>query len=120
MNTTVWFIQGLLTLAFFMAGAMKLIMPKERLGKILPWAKEYSSGMVRFIGLSELLGAVGLTLPLYIGIVPVLTPWAATGLCLVMLLAIMHHLRRSEFKEILINAALFVLSAVVAYYRCRY
>lgn len=120
MNTTVWFIQGVLTMAFFMAGVMKIILPKEKLGKILPWAKEYSAGMVKFIGLSELLGAVGLTVPLLTGIAIYLSPLAACGLCLIMLLAMAHHLRRSENKEVLINAILFILSVVVAFYRFRY
>ncbi len=120
MNTTVWFIQAVLTLAFSIAGFLKIVMPKEKLGKTLPWAKDYSAGRVKFIGLSELLGAVGLVVPLLTGIVPVLTPWAASALCLVMLLAMMHHLRRSEFKEILINAVLFVLLVVVAVYRFKY
>ena len=120
MNIAVWIIQGILALTFFIAGIMKAVMPREKLGKMLPWAKEYSTGMVKFIGLSELLGAVGLIVPMLTGIVAVLTPLAASALCLVMLLAIMHHLRRSEFKEIMINAVLFILLAVVAYYRFRY
>jgi hypothetical protein len=65
----------------------------------------------------ELLGAIGLVLPAALGIVPILTPMAATGLALVMALAMNTHRRRREPGAIAFTAVLLVLLAVVAWGR---
>ena len=83
MNTTIWIIQGILALMFFMAGFMKSTQPKEKLVTSLPWASDFNILTIRFIGISELLGAIGIVVPEYTGILPILTPIAALGLILV-------------------------------------
>jgi hypothetical protein len=65
----------------------------------------------------ELLAAIGLVLPAATGILPWLTPLAAAGLALVMLLAAITHLRRKEPRAVVVNAVLFALSAFVAWQR---
>jgi uncharacterized membrane protein YphA (DoxX/SURF4 family) len=117
MNTIVWIIQGILALIFAMAGIMKTTQPKDKLVKSLPWVNDYSLPTVRFIGVSELLGAIGIIVPQVTGIFPILSPVAAIGLAVIMILAASHHIRKSEYKEVLINTTLFVLSAIVAYFR---
>jgi uncharacterized membrane protein YphA (DoxX/SURF4 family) len=117
MNITVWIIQGVLALMFLMAGIMKSTQPKEKLVKSLPWVDDFSLQMVRFIGISELLGAIGIIVPQLTGIFPILSPIAAVGLVLIMVLAAFHHIHKSEFKEVAFNAFLLILSAIVAYYR---
>jgi uncharacterized membrane protein YphA (DoxX/SURF4 family) len=117
MNIIIWIIQAILALVFAMAGIMKSTQPVDKLIKSLPWVSDYSITTVRFIGISELLGAIGIVVPLAAGILPVLSPLAATGLAVVMILAVFHHLPKKEYKEVLINTVLFVLSAVVAFYR---
>ena len=72
---------------------------------------------MRFIGIAELLGAVGLILPALTHIVPSLTAIAAVGLVLVMVCAIIFHISRKEYPNIGINAILLVLAAFVAYGR---
>src|SRR5262245_9248240 len=71
-----WTIQGLLALLFLFAGVMKLVMPIEMLTKdtTLPGL------FLRFIGVAEVLGALGLILPGLLRIRPGLTPFAAAGL----------------------------------------
>ena len=118
MNTALWIIQGLLAVMIAFAGTSKLTLPEEKLVKQFPWAKDFSLNMVRFIGLSELLGAIGLIIPWLTGIVAVLTPVAAVGICLIMVLATsMVHFKKGEFKEIGLNAFLFLLAAFIAYGR---
>src|SRR5947209_6848530 len=81
-NTLLWIVQGLLAAVFVIAGGMKLVMPIEAMqgGPItLP------GGFLRFIGVAEVLGAVGLVVPWLTGIRPVLTRLAAAGLVLIMI-----------------------------------
>jgi hypothetical protein len=74
-------------------------------------------GLVTFIGIAELAGAVGLILPRLTGILPVLTAWAALGLATIMFLATGFHLMRGEYSHGLIAVILFVLAAFVTYGR---
>jgi hypothetical protein len=76
-------------------------------------------GLSAFIGVSELLGAVGLILPGLIKWHPRLTPLAAFGLAIAMSLAAVYHLQRGEMANIGINAMLFVLTALVMWGRGR-
>ena len=76
---------------FLMAGIIKSTQPREKLVKSMPWVNDYSTQMVRFIGLAGLLGAIGLILPMLTGILPILTIMAALGLAVAMLLASFYH-----------------------------
>jgi hypothetical protein len=73
--------------------------------------------VVKLIGTLELLAAIGLILPAALDIAPVLTPIAATGLCVLMLLAVLTHVRRKERSGIVVTAVLFVIAAVIAWAR---
>ncbi len=98
MNTTLWALQGLLALAFLGAGILKLARTREALTAQpkMAWAADFSAGQIKLIGLAEALGAVGLILPVLLGILPVLTPIAAAGLALLMAGAAVTHVRRRE------------------------
>jgi uncharacterized membrane protein YphA (DoxX/SURF4 family) len=117
MNIAVWIIQGLLAIAFAMAGFMKTTTPKEKLVEKMPWANDFSANTIKFIGISELLAAVGLILPLGLNILPILTAIAAAALAIVMLLAIATHLKRKEYKEVGMNAVFLALALVVSIVR---
>jgi uncharacterized membrane protein len=117
MNVFLWILQGVLAAMFLMAGAQKSTQPKEKLAPKMPWVEDFPAGTVRFIGIVELLGAIGLVLPAALGIVPILTPMAATGLALVMALAMNTHRRHREPGAIAFTAVLLVLLAVVAWGR---
>jgi len=71
-------------------------------------------GAVKAIGLAEILAAFGLILPATFGIAPVLVPLAAVGLVLLMVGAVITHLRRQEATAIAVNLALLALAALVA------
>jgi putative oxidoreductase len=113
MNTILWITQGLLAAMYLMAGIMKTFQTaqaKERMS----WAKERSDEFVRFVGVSELLGALGLILPLVTGILPWVTIFAAIGLILIQLLAIFkEHLPKKEYNVIPVNIVLVVLAVFV-------
>jgi hypothetical protein len=76
--------------------------------------EDVSLPTLRLIGVVEVLGAVGLILPAATGIAPNLTPIAATGLALVMVLAVFRHLGREEYGAIAFTAVLLILSIIVA------
>lgn len=78
---------------------------------------DFSANTVRFIGAMELLGGIGLILPAATGIAPILTPIAATGLAIIMVLAAATHVRRKEPSGVAFTAVLFVLAVLVAWGR---
>src|SRR3954451_24759528 len=117
MNVFLWIFQAILAAAFALAGVQKSTQPKEKLVSRLPWVEDFSQGTVRFIGSMELLGPLGLILPAATGIAPILTPIAATGLAVMMVLAAATHIRRKESSAVVFNLVLFVLAAVVAWGR---
>ena len=75
--------------------------------------------MVRFIGISEFLGAIGLILPAATKIKPSLTPLAALGLLTIMILAMAFHLSRGEVQATPVNIVLGGLAAFVAWGRTK-
>ncbi|HVC33795.1 MAG TPA: DoxX family protein [Chloroflexota bacterium] len=117
MNVALWIVQGLLALAYLFAGAMKATQPLESLGKSMNWVHAVPLGFVRFIGVAELLGALGLVLPLATGILPWLTVAAAVGLIVVQVGAAIFHVSRQETSKVPINLVLLILAVFVAYGR---
>lgn len=90
-----WVLSGLLALMNVMAGVIKLIQPhggKEPMLTLL----DYSKTGVRLIGVAELLGAIGLILPVLLGVAEFLTPLAALGIAIIQLLAIPAHRKHNE------------------------
>jgi uncharacterized membrane protein YphA (DoxX/SURF4 family) len=116
-NVFLWVLQALLALAFLGAGTMKLLQPKKKLRERMAYVDDFSAPTVKFIGAVEVLGALGLILPAATGIAPILTPLAATGLAITMILAVVVHLRRGEAKQTPVNAVLLVIAAVIAWGR---
>ena len=113
MNIALWIVQGLLAAMYLMAGSMKTF-NTAKAKEQLPWAKNRSDGFIRFVGISELLGALGLILPLVTGILPWLTVLAAVGLTLIQLLAIFtEHLPKKEYNVIPVNIVLLALAVFV-------
>lgn len=119
MNIALWVAQVLLAGMYGMAGGMKTFQPDGvRKNPQMTWAHDKQDGYIRFVGTSELLGALGLILPMLTGILPWLTPLAAAGLSLIQVLAIfMVHLPKKEYQVIPVNIVLLALSVFVAYGR---
>lgn len=117
MNATIWIIQGLIATFFLVPGFRKAFFSKEKLVAIHLLEPGASVMPLRFIGSVELLGVVGIIVPLLSGIMPILTPIAATGLGLTMAGAFIFHLKRKEYKTLPLLAFVFLLCVIVAWYR---
>jgi len=112
-----WIAQALLALLFAGAGLTKVITPIGDLAQSLPYTAELPEWLVRFIGISEVAGALGLILPALARTQPGLTPLAGLGLCTVMVLATFFHLFRAEFSAMPITLVLGAVAAFVAWGR---
>lgn len=117
MNIALWIVQALLAIAFAMAGLLKITQPKEKLAVQMGWVDNFTPTTIKVIGALELLGALGLILPLLTGVLPWLTPLAALGLALTMLGAMATHFRRGEYMNLVANVVLLLLAVFVAYGR---
>ena len=115
MNVALWIVQGLLAALFLFAGGGKLVMSLDQMaGPVaLPgW-------FLRFLGVAEVLGALGLILPGLLRIRPGLTPLAAAGLVIIMIGATVITLVGGMVAVALMNAVVALLAAFVAYGRWR-
>ncbi|PSL37909.1 DoxX-like protein [Labedella gwakjiensis] len=110
-------IAGLAALLFLGAGGMKLARPKAALKENgMGWVDDFSSTSIKLIALAEVLGAIGLILPVVTGIAPILSPIAGIGLAVIMVGAVVVHARRSEpIVPPLVLAALAVAAAVLGF-----
>ena len=115
MNVLLWILQALLAALFLFAGAMKLIMSAEQM--VGPVALPV--GFLRFIGVCEVLGGLGLILPWLLRIKPGLTPLAAAGLVIIMIGAVVIGVMGGLVGLALMNMVLADLLAFVAYHRWR-
>lgn len=113
LHIALWVVQVALALAFGMIGVTKLTTSEadiiQQSGELV---EKYGVGLIRFIGISEVLGALGLILPAALRILPVLTPLAALGLAIIMVLATALHASKGEpivTQVIFLLLALFVV-----------
>src|SRR5260370_37583817 len=113
MNAVLWVAQGLLALAYLPAGGMKASQPVDALGKQMAWVRSTPEALVRFIGVAEVLGAIGIILPLLTNILSLLTVAAAIGLVLVRVFAIIYRVSLSEATRLPFNVLLLLLSILV-------
>ena len=113
MNVILWIDQGLLAVVYLLAGAPKASWPIATLSKRVSWIGTVPAGLVRFIGVAEMLGAIGLILPLLTGILPWLTVAAAIGLIALQVCAAFFHVSRGEWKALPANAVLLLLALFV-------
>ena len=112
-NRALWIVQGLLAALFLFAGGMKLITPVEVLSAMSPFPGEF----IRFIGVCEVLGAMGLILPYALRILPGLTALAAAGLVVIMVGATVSTLAIGGGLLALPTLLFGLLAALVAYGR---
>jgi len=115
MTYALWIVQGLLAALFLFAGGMKLVLPVEEMTKQI----QLPGLFLRFIGVAEVLGAIGLVLPGLLRIRPGLTPLAAAGLVIIMIGATVVTLASGMLAPALISLVVGLLAALVAYGRWR-
>jgi hypothetical protein len=116
MNSLLWVLQVLLAVAFFAHGLLFLSPPPDV-------AKLMNEALPRwfqlFMGVAEVLAAIGLTLPGLTRILPWLVTWAAAAIMFVMVSATIYHIVRDEMSSAAITFLLLVMATFVAYMRHR-
>jgi uncharacterized membrane protein YphA (DoxX/SURF4 family) len=118
MNIALWVLQVLLGLAFVFHANLLLRPPSpERLQSGMRYVLDMPAGLRAFAGVAEGLAGLGLVLPGLVHVLVWLTPLAAAGLVLLMLGAIVFHVRRREYPNIGLNAVLGALAAIVVWGR---
>ena len=113
MNIILWVLQVLLALAFLAHGLLLLFPPAEMVAQMSFMPTPFRI----FLGVAEVLAAVGLTLPGITRILPWLVPCAAAGLMVVMISATIFHIARGEVSSAIVTAVLFLAATCVAYMR---
>ena len=120
MNIVLWIIQVLLALLFLFAGGMKLVIAPEVLQSMGSPNQIVLPGLlVRFIGVCEVLGGLGLILPGLLRLRPGLTPLAAAGLVIIMIGATVLSFVADGMTAALIPLVTGILAAFAAYGRWR-
>src|SRR4051794_25718017 len=109
MIIALWIVTGLLAVAFVVAGAMKAVRSRAALQPQMAYVEDFTDGQVKTIGILEVLGGVGLVLPMALGILPWLTPLAAFALFITMVAAFVVHARRGEARQ---TAPVWVLAGL--------
>lgn len=116
LNIFLWIAQVLLAVTLLWAAYMKLFQPAEKLAEMWPWT-EGNTGLVKFTGIVDLLGALGLILPSLLRIKPNLTVVTAYFILSLMIGASVFHIYRGEASQIGINVFFAALAIFVAWGR---
>lgn len=118
MGTLLWILQVLLAVVLLITGTTKLTQPRRKLAAgMMKWAADVSDEQFRAVGLLEVLAAIGLVLPAALNIAPVLTPLAATGVALMMVVATATHMRLDEGRRATVPIVILLMAVVVAVLR---
>jgi uncharacterized membrane protein YphA (DoxX/SURF4 family) len=106
-----------LAIAFILSGGMKVVRPTAALKTTgMVWVDDFTPASVKLIGAAEVIGGIGLILPFTTNIAAVLSPIAAVALAIIMIGAVVVHVRRSEaFIPALVLAVLSIVSAVFGF-----
>ncbi len=117
MNLALWIAAGLLAVVALVGGVSKAFVPREKLARAPggEWTEVTPVGFIKTLGALEILAAAGLLLPAALGIAPVLVP--VTALCWVLLMigAMITHLRHGGFSRfVVVNLVYLALAAFIA------
>ena len=115
-NTVLWVLQWLFGVYFVAIGILHFIVP-EGMPAPMEWMYDLSDTLHVVVGIAEILGGLGLILPSITRIQPQLTVYAAVGLLLVMVGAVVYHLDRGESQSVVTNVFIGAVMAFVAYGR---
>jgi putative oxidoreductase len=116
MNILLWVLQVLLALAFFAHGCLFLFPPAALVAQMNASLPRWFQ---LFLGVAEVLAAVGLTLPGVARVQPWLVSWAAAGVMIVMICATIFHVMRGEVTSAIVTIVLLATATFIAYMRWR-
>jgi len=115
MNIALWIGQIVLAVVFAASGIAKATQSKEKLVEMgQTGVAVFPKPVVRLTAYAELLGVIGIIVPWWTGIAPVLTPLAAVGFAVVMIGAISSHIRLREPRNIAITTTILIIAVLVA------
>ena len=115
-NTFLWILQVFFGLYFIVIGIMHFVVP-EGLPAPMEWMYDLSDTLHIVSGVAEILGGIGLILPGLTKIMPELTVYAALGLAVVMVGAVVYHIGREEYQNIVTNLVIAGIMGYLAYAR---
>ena len=113
MTVVLWILQILLALVFLASGVFKLVRSKEELLPTVPALAPFRPVTIKAVALAEVLGAVGVVVPMLTGVAPGLVPWAALGLGCVALGAAVAHAEQRDYKLLPAHAVLLAMAVAV-------
>jgi hypothetical protein len=117
LNITLWVAQGLLSASLLYGAFVKIIQPISKIASMWKWAGEISPMLVRLTGWIDLVGSLGLVLPMLLNAAPHLVFWAAVGTAALMACAALFHISRGETRQIIPNILFMALAIFVAWGR---
>jgi uncharacterized membrane protein YphA (DoxX/SURF4 family) len=117
LNIFLWIAQVLLAATFIWGAWMKLFTPVDKLAVMWPWVAQIPFALLKFTGIIDLLGGIGLILPSLLKIQPRLTSIAGVGIIVLMLCACIFHISRGEASVIGANIVFALLAAIIAWGR---
>ncbi|CAM4451314.1 DoxX family protein [Nocardia ninae] len=119
MNLALWIAAGLLAAVALAGGIIKLVVPLEKVAATSggEWTEDFGAGFIKALGVLEILAAVGLILPAVLDIAPVLVPVTAVCWVVLMIGAMIVHLRHGGVKFAVVNLLYIALAVFIAWGR---
>jgi uncharacterized membrane protein YphA (DoxX/SURF4 family) len=119
LHVALWVAQLVLATSFIWAGLMKLFQPVEKLSEMWLWTSQVPVALLKFTGIVDLLGGIGLILPSLLRIKPKLTLLTAVAIIVLMACASIFHIARGEASQIGANIIFAIIAAFIAWGRFR-
>ena len=116
MNIILWLAQGLLAIGLIMGFYLKLFSEPSKLAEMWPWTIG-NEMLVKITGIIDLIAAIGLIFPMLLKIKPNLTIYAAYGIILLMIVAIIFHVSRGETSVTGVNVVYILLAGFIIWGR---
>ena len=116
-NVLLWIAQVLIAVVFIGSGFVKFTMPIPELSQQMPWTGQLPVAFVRFIGIVDFTGGIGILLPALTRILPRLTVLAALGCTVLQILALIFHISRGEANVTPLNFVLLALAVFILWGR---
>ncbi|SFW52693.1 DoxX family protein [Chitinophaga sancti] len=112
LNPLLWILQVVLAILFIYSGYLKLFTPIARQAAMYPWTGQVAPVFLRFMGVIDLLGGIGI-------LIPFTRIYAASGIVLLMISAAVFHITRGEASVIGFNIAVAIVAGFIAWGRKR-